>query len=180
MPLRGRRIGVLQATIRPGARDISAGKLSHTLPATSVFDDPNLVSSVGLVSVLALVEGRLAGRWNGRRGRFDRRRGGAAARRDGSDFRRADGTSTLGAVLRGFTFGHVLQLDAVDARFLVALAGLIRLLGSPHPVDDEQPQGSSVLLDVDDTIVDVTGTPCRVPGSATPGFAASTRCWPRR
>ena len=32
-------------------------KLSHTLRATSVvFDDPNLVSSAGLVPVLALAE----------------------------------------------------------------------------------------------------------------------------
>jgi hypothetical protein len=57
MPLRGGRIGVLQATIRPNARDISEVKLSHTLRATSVvFDDPNLVSSAGLVPVLALAE----------------------------------------------------------------------------------------------------------------------------
>ena len=57
MPLRGGRIGVLQATIRPNARDISEVKLSHTLRATSVvFDDPNLASSAGLVPVLALAE----------------------------------------------------------------------------------------------------------------------------
>jgi hypothetical protein len=32
-------------------------KLSHTLPATSaVFDDPNLVSSAGLVPVLTLAD----------------------------------------------------------------------------------------------------------------------------
>ena len=36
------------------------------------------------------------------------------------------------------------------------MAGLTRLLGSPHP-DDEQPQGSYALLDVDDTIVEVHG-----------------------
>jgi hypothetical protein len=57
MPLRGGRIGVLQATIRPNARDISEVKLSHPLGATSaVFDDPNLVSSAGLVPSLALAE----------------------------------------------------------------------------------------------------------------------------
>ena len=31
--------------------------------------------------------------------------------------------STLGVFLRAFRFGHVRQLDAVAARFLVALAG---------------------------------------------------------
>src|SRR3954453_1339309 len=57
MPLRGGRIGVLQATIRPNARGISEVKLSHTLRATSVvFDDPNLVSSAGLVPALGLAE----------------------------------------------------------------------------------------------------------------------------
>jgi hypothetical protein len=57
MPLRGSRIGVLQATIRPNARDISEVKLSHTLRATSpTFDDPNLVSCAGLVPALALAE----------------------------------------------------------------------------------------------------------------------------
>ena len=39
------------------ARDISEVKLSHTLRATSVvFDDPNLVSSAGLVPALGLAE----------------------------------------------------------------------------------------------------------------------------
>src|SRR3954451_13752946 len=57
MPLRERRIGVLQATIRPDARGISEVELSHTLRATSVvFDDPNLVSSTGLVPALGLAE----------------------------------------------------------------------------------------------------------------------------
>src|SRR5438270_12820690 len=57
MPLRGGRIEVLEATIRPNARGISEVKLSHTLRATSpTFDDPNLVSSAGLVPALALAE----------------------------------------------------------------------------------------------------------------------------
>ena len=38
-------------------KGISEVQLSHTLAATSVaFDDPNLVSSAGLVPVLALAE----------------------------------------------------------------------------------------------------------------------------
>ena len=49
------------------------------------------------------------------------------------------------------------QLDAVAAPFLVALAGLTGLLGGPRPAEDDQPQGSYALLDVDDTIVEVHG-----------------------
>ncbi|GAB6985598.1 hypothetical protein JCM10369A_21220 [Nocardioides pyridinolyticus] len=55
--MRGGRIGVLQATIRPKRKGISEEKLSHTLRASSAaFDDPNLVSAGGLVPVLALAE----------------------------------------------------------------------------------------------------------------------------
>ena len=63
MPLRGGRIGLLHGSIRPNPRDISEVKLSHTLAATSVaFDDPNLVSSAGLVPVLALADHRILDR----------------------------------------------------------------------------------------------------------------------
>ena len=42
----------------------------------------------------------------------------------------------MGSFLRAFTFGHVRQLDAVAARFLVVLAGLTRLLvAHTGPVD---------------------------------------------
>ena len=86
-------------------------KLSHTLTRTSVaFDDPNLVSSAGLVPVLALL-----------------RHGGM-----GRLFAKAYAASTLGSFLRAFTFGHVRQLDAVATRFLLALArlGAVLALGS--------------------------------------------------
>jgi hypothetical protein len=56
--------------------------------------------------------------------------------------------STLGSFLRSFSFGHVRQLDAVAARFLAGLAARTPLLA-----DDRQP----VLVDVDDTIVEVHG-----------------------
>src|SRR3954469_16357127 len=148
MPLRGGRIGVLQATIRPNARDISEVKLSHTLRATSVvFDDPNLVSSGGLVPALALAEsaglrdladahltvpthkGANAGL------KVSSLIGGMVAGADSIDdlallrhggmgrvFTRAYAPSTLGSFLRAFTFGHVRQLDAVASRFLTRLA----------------------------------------------------------
>jgi hypothetical protein len=65
--------------------------------------------------------------------------------------------STLGSFLRAFTFGHVRQLDAVAARFLVALAGLVRLLGAPAgPVNPDTVRGFA-LLDVDDSIIEVHG-----------------------
>ena len=55
----------------------------------------------------------------------------------GRIFARAYAPSTLGSFLRAFTFGHVRQLDAVASRFLIALAGLTRLLvGRPAAPSD--------------------------------------------
>lgn len=54
--------------------------------------------------------------------------------------------STLDSFLRSFTFGHVLQLDAVASR----LAGRAPVLGSPGA-------GQFVFVDVHDTIVEVHG-----------------------
>jgi len=158
-------------------------RLSHTLGRTSVaFDDPNLVSSGGLVPVLALAESA------GLRELADQHLsvptdkganaglkvaslvGGMVAGADSIDdmallrhggmgriFARAYAPSTLGSFLRAFTFGHVRQLDAVASRFLVALAGLTQLLARPSgPVIGEEDAGY-VLLDVDDTIVEVHG-----------------------
>jgi hypothetical protein len=53
----------------------------------------------------------------------------------------------LGSFLRSFSFGHVRQLDAVASRFLAALADRAPLL----------PGQDTVLVDVDDTIVEVHG-----------------------
>ncbi len=76
-------------------------------------------------------------------------------------FARAYAPSTLGSFLRAFTFGHVRQLDAIATRFLVALAGLTRLLGASAGAagagtDPGADQGYA-LLDVDDTIIEVHG-----------------------
>ena len=159
-------------------------RLSHTLGRTSVaFDDPNLVSSGGLVPVLALAESA------GLRDLADEHLtvptdkganaglkvaslvGGMVAGADSIDdmallrhggmgrvFARAYAPSTLGSFLRAFTFGHVRQLDAVASRFLIAVAGLTRLLGAktgPATVDTDD--GGYALLDVDDTIIEVHG-----------------------
>jgi len=158
-------------------------RLSHTLGRTSVaFDDPNLVSSAGLVPVLALAESA------GLRDLADQHLsvptdkganaglkvtslvGGMVAGADSIDdmsllrhggmgrvFARAYAPSTLGSFLRAFTFGHVRQLDAIASRFLIALAGLTRLLGDPVRRAGAASDAGYALLDVDDTIVEVHG-----------------------
>ena len=157
-------------------------KLSHTLTSTSaVFDDPNLVSTGGLVPVLALAESA------GLRDQADEHLtvptdkganaglkvsslvAGMVAGADSIDdmallrhggmgrvFARAYAPSTLGSFLRAFTFGHVRQLDAIASRFLIALAGLTGLLGDPVRTDAGC-DGGYALLDVDDTIIEVHG-----------------------
>ena len=141
-------------------------QLSHTLSATSVaFDDPNLVSSAGLVPVLALarrcglresaraaltvtnpnaavkvaavVAGMVAGADS--IDDLDRLRHGGMARLFGG----IRAPSTLGTFLRTFTFGHVRQLDKVATQLLVNLAGHTPLL---------RDAGQICLVDVDDTV----------------------------
>ena len=163
-------------------------RLSHTLARTSLaFDDPNLVSAAGLVPVLALAEsaglreladehlsvptdkGANAGL------KVTSLVGGMVAGADSIDdmallrhggmgrvFARIYAPSTLGSFLRAFTFGHVRQLDAVASRFLIALAGLTRLLGLVAAEAGPGPAGTGggagyALVDVDDTIIEVHG-----------------------
>ena len=150
------------------------------------FDDPNLVSAGGLVPVLALAEAAglrdladehlsvptdkganaglkvaslVAGMVVGADSIDDMallRHGGM-----GRVFARAYTPSTLGSFLRAFTFGHVRQFDAIASRFLVALAGLTRLLGpsTGQTRFDTDPDAVARygLLDVDDTIIEVHG-----------------------
>jgi hypothetical protein len=163
-------------------------KLSHTLTSTSaVFDDPNLVSAGGLVPVLALAESAglrdLADGHLTVPGDKGANAGlkvvslvvGMVAGADSIDdmallrhggmgrvFARAYAPSTLGSFLRAFTFGHVRQLDAVASRFLIAVAGLTRLLGARADpaaltTDTDAHEASYALLDVDDTIIEVHG-----------------------
>lgn len=139
-----------------------------------MFDDPNLVSAAGLVPLLRLAdlaglqtlaqehlsvpshEGANAGL------KVSSLVAGMVAGADSIDdmallrhggmgrlFARAYAPSTLGSFLRAFTFGHVRQLDAVASRFLTGLAAVTPTLGGT--VDD------LVLVDVDDTIVEVHG-----------------------
>jgi hypothetical protein len=143
-------------------------KPSHTL--RPVFDDPNLVSSAGLVPVLRLAEA--AGFYDFLDGlsvpspnasaKAAAVVGGMLAGADciddldllrhggmGRVFGGIRAPSTLGTFLRSFTHGHVQQLDKVGAGLLAGLAGRVpRLL-----------TGTSQLafVDVDDTIREVHG-----------------------
>ena len=149
-------------------------KLSHTPRATSaVFDDPNLVSSAGLVPALGLAESAglrdlcdehltvpsdkganaglkvaslVAGMAAGADSIDD-----MAVLRHGGMGRVSTGAyapSTLGSFLRSFAFGHVRQLDAVASRFLTELAGTSAVTAGVEEL---------AILDVDDTVVQVHG-----------------------
>ena len=144
-------------------------RVSHTFPAISAtFDDPNLVSCAGLAPTMALaaraalgdlvadaltlkakggvnahlkVPALVAGMVAGADSIEDMdllRHGGM-----GRLFNGVRAPSTLGTFLRSFTFGHVRQLDAVAARFLVGLARNAPIL----PGADQ-----GVFVDIDDTI----------------------------
>jgi len=150
-------------------------QLSHTRPVTAAhFDDPNLVSCAGLVPIMALAEqsgllaladthlsvptdkGSNAGRKigsvvGGMIGGADsitdlgRIRHGAM----GVLFDRPYAPSTIGSFLRASSFGHVRQLDAVASRLLCALAERTPVVTG---IGTER-----VLVDIDDTIVEVHG-----------------------
>jgi Transposase DDE domain group 1 len=149
-------------------------RLSHTRPVVAAtFDDPNLVSAAGLVPVMRLaqavglaelVDERLTvpsdkGANGG--GKVTALVAGMLAGADSIDdmallrhgamgriFNRPYAPSTLGSFLRCFRFGHVRQLDAVAARLLAGLAAR-----TPVAAGIDGP----VLVDVDDTIIEVHG-----------------------
>jgi len=138
---------------------------------STVFDDPNLVGSAGLVPVLRLAE--QAGLHELLRRQLSVPAASAAVKAtavvggmlagadsiDDLDVLRHGGMvklftgvrapSTLGTFLRSFTFGHVRQLDAVNARLLPALAARVpRLLAGVDGL---------AFIDIDDTIRQVHG-----------------------
>lgn len=147
-------------------------QFKHAPAAVSVlFDDPNLLSSAGLVPAMRLVERaglpELVRRWvtvptdkganaelkvaslvAGMLAGADSiddmnvlRHGGM-----GSLFDSVYAPSTLGSFLRSFTFGHVRQLDAVASRLLRGLHQAAPLLGTGR-----------VFVDIDDTVIEVHG-----------------------
>ena len=149
-------------------------QLSHSRPvASAIFDDPNLVSCAGLVPMIALaqqcdlpaladvhlsvptdkganagakVTSLVAGMVAGADSIEDMAllRHGAM----GTLFDRPYAPSTLGSFLREFTFGHVRQLDAVATRLVTGLHDRTSLLAG---ID------GPVLVDIDDTIIEVHG-----------------------
>ncbi len=160
-------------------------QLSHTHRATSaVFDDPNLVSAAGLVPVLALARTAGLHELANRHLRVPTDKGanaglkvaslvaGMVAGADSIDdmallrhggmgrvFANAYAPSTLGSFLRAFTFGHVRQLDAVASRFLARLAEQAPLAGPRGQGDGQEEVGDGgwVMIDIDDTIIEVHG-----------------------
>jgi hypothetical protein len=133
------------------------------------FDDPRLVSCAGLVpvaalagraglatllerltvpaahaatKVIAIVLGMVAGADSITD--LDLLRHGAMRRL----FTGVRAPSTLGTFLRGFTFGHVRQLDAVASRLLVELVARTPLLPAREAI---------TYLDVDDTVRETHG-----------------------
>lgn len=152
-------------------------QLCHTSRATSaVFDDPNLVSSAGLVPVVSLAGSAGLGELAQQHLTVPTDKGanaglkvtslvaGMVAGADSIDdmallrhggmarvFANAYAPSTLGSFLRTFTFGHVRQLDAVASRFLTRLAARTRLIAPPPGT------GERVMVDIDDTIIEVHG-----------------------
>ena len=149
-------------------------QLSHTRPvASAVFDDRNLVSCAGLVPMVALAEqcdlaalaeehlslptdkganagakvtSLVAGMIAGADSINDMAllRHGAM----GTLFDRPYAPSTLGSFLREFTFGHVRQLDAVATRLLSGLCDRTPLVAGIE---------GQVLVDIDDTVIEVHG-----------------------
>ena len=150
-------------------------QLCHTSAATSaVFDDPNLVSSAGLVPVLAMARSAGLHELAAKHVTVPTDKGanaglkiaslvaGMVAGADSIDdmallrhgamgrvFAGAYAPSTLGSFLRAFSFGHVRQLDAVASRFLGRLAEQAPLIASGT--------GERVMIDIDDTIIEVHG-----------------------
>ena len=151
-------------------------QLSHTRPVVSAsFDEPNLVAAAGLAPLMALAGKARLRELADERMTVPTDKGanaglkvsslvaGMAAGADciddmdllrhggmGKVFTGAYAPSTLGSFLRSFTFGHVRQADAVASRFLLNLAEQTKLLGGTQ-------DAGTVLVDIDDTIVEVHG-----------------------
>ena len=168
---------------------------------SAVFDDPNLVGSAGLVPVMrlaaragladladrllsvptdkganagmkvaSLVAGMVAG--------ADSIDDMALLRHGGMSrlFSRIYAPSTLGSFLRAFRFGHVRQLDAIAARFLLALAGLTSLLRMQPAAPTAGERHGYVFVDVDDTVIGVHGHAKQTSHGQT-GQAAARCSW---
>lgn len=182
-------------------------KVSHRFNGDSaVFDDDNLVSCAGLVPVMALAEQTGLGRLLADKVhvKAPRIKSGAvnpapklatliagmcvgADSIDDIDVVRSGGMNTLfggvyapstvGTLLREFTFGHARQLESVLREHLIALCARVDLL----PGADAQ-----VFIDIDSLLARSTGTPKRAPPTGTPrspesrSSARDSDRWPPR
>ena len=161
-------------------------QLSHMFPvAPAGFDDPNLVSTAGLVPVMRLAQrcglGQLSadtltltGSGSGNpAAKVSSLVAGMVAGADSIDdmdvlrcggmgrlFDQVRAPSTLGTFLRGFTFGHVRQLDKVAGAVLTALTTTGPLL---REVDRCASSRSTTPSDRP------TATPSRAPATDTAG-----------
>ena len=149
-------------------------QFKHAPAAVSaVFDDPNLVSTAGLVPMLRLARSAGLDQLAQARLSVPTDKGANAGAKvmslvagmlagadsiDDMNLLRHGGMSglfdsiyapsTLGSFLRHFTFGHVRQLDAVAARVLHRLARRAPIIPAPA--------GSGfVFVDIDDTVIEV-------------------------
>ena len=146
-------------------------KPSHTI--RPVFDDPNLVSTAGLVPVLALAESaglydlltRLSVPSPNAGAKSVAVIGGMLAGADSIDdldllrhggmprlFAGVRAPSTVGTFLRSFTHGHVQQLDAIGGDLLAGLTARV-----PGVIAGAQDLQGFACIDVDDTIREVHG-----------------------
>jgi len=161
----------------PDKKAIREMQLCQSPKVAATFDETNLISSAGLVPVMALARRAglaarvattltvpggagcdaaakvcsiIAGMLTGADSIND-----LDALREGAVRKVLPGVkapSTLGTFLRAFTFGHVRQLGSVASGFLVALAQLVPLL-TGH--DDHR--DAVTWLDVDDTMRETYG-----------------------
>ena len=175
--------GLLKVRIGGARKGISRMRLSHTRPVVAArFDEPNLVSAAGLVPVMRLAADagldKLAAarltvptdKGSNPGGKVSALVAGMVAGADciddlallrhgamGRVFDRPYAPSTLGSFLRAFTFGHVRQLDAVASRFLAGLAARTPVLAGLNGPDGPDGTAGRVLVDVDDSVVQVHG-----------------------
>ncbi len=189
-PLLG-ELRLLTPLFSPTKEALSVKPVSRGIDRIAVtFDETNLVANAGLLLVATVVKkiglealvntpwaplqtGRLPARSqsthlgarHGGRGQPHRPRRRAAGR--GHDQvlpHRVMAPSTLGTFLRGFTFGHLRQFDAVAARPCVG------------PGRSGLPE--RLVVDLDSTICEVAGKLKAGAASATPRSSAITRCSP--
>ena len=182
-------------------------QVSHSFAAGSaVFDDEHLVSYAGLVPVMTLAEQTGLSRLLGEKVHIaePRIKSGAAnpspklvtvvagmcvgadciddidAVRSGGMTTLFDGVyapSTVGTLLREFTFGHARQLESVLREHLVALCERVDLVPGA---------GQEVFIDIDSLLRPVYGHAKQAPPMGTPRSPANRSCardcprWPPR